>query len=349
MAFSSLPLLNRLPDLGLLHQRVSFDAIQKENIGRNDLRGRNVLVTGGTNGIGAAIALSFAKRGANLYIAGRNADAASKLLAKAKSLCLETWPGYTDQVLQFFAWDASLISDNKRFANEMRLLFEEKGGLDFLVMTQGGIGNGQRKETADGHEWLLALQDFSRYIIAASLLPVLKLGRRGVVIDVLSAGVWNKFDDENLELVGKSPDFYHVASRDGPIHDIMSLEFNQRCPEVIYNHIYPGPTQTDVTSTNNTGFITKYGFAATTRLIGQSAEQFAEIAFNVATKWEGTRNENPVDINNSILNPPTAKYEECRTWGASGEKVKVREYPSRPEVRAKIWKWLETETGVIVA
>lgn len=55
---------------------------------------------------------------------------------------------------------------------------------------------------------LLALQDFSRYIIAASLLPVLKLGRRGVVIDVLSAGVWNKFDDENLELVGKSPDFY---------------------------------------------------------------------------------------------------------------------------------------------
>lgn len=102
---------------------------------------------------GLLVALSFAKRGANLYIAGRNADAASKLLAKAKSLCLETWPGYTDQVLQFFAWDASLISDNKRFANEMRLLFEEKGGLDFLVMTQGGIGNGQRKETADGHEW----------------------------------------------------------------------------------------------------------------------------------------------------------------------------------------------------
>lgn len=58
---------------------------------------------------------------------------------------------------------------------------------------------------------LLALQDFSRYIIAALLLPVLKLGRRGVVVDVLSAGVWNKFDDANLELIGKSPDFFRTS------------------------------------------------------------------------------------------------------------------------------------------
>lgn len=100
-----------------------------------------------------SVALAFAKRGANLHIAGRNADAASTLLGNAKSLCAESWPEYTEQVLQFHSFDASLISDNKRFANEMRALFEEKGGLDFLVMTQGGIGNGERKETAEGHEW----------------------------------------------------------------------------------------------------------------------------------------------------------------------------------------------------
>ncbi|KIO32453.1 hypothetical protein M407DRAFT_104540 [Tulasnella calospora MUT 4182] len=230
----------------------------------------------------------------------------------------------------------------------MRLLFGEKGGLDFLVMTQGGIGNGERKESSEGHEWLLALHDFSRYIVAATLVPVLKMGRRGVVIDVLAAGVWNKFDDENLELVGKSPDFFHVASRDGPIHDIITLEFNQRCPEVVYNHLYPGPTKTDMTSSNNTGFIIKYGFAATTLLIGQTADQFAEIAFNVATKWEQTGRENANDVNIGLPGPSIATVEECRTWGASGEKVKVRDYPSRPEVRAKIWKWLETETGVVV-
>ncbi|MDM7273983.1 3-oxoacyl-[acyl-carrier-protein] reductase [Sulfurihydrogenibium azorense] len=46
-----------------------------------DFKGKNVLVTGSTRGIGKAIALSFAKHGANVIITGREKSAA-EILAK---------------------------------------------------------------------------------------------------------------------------------------------------------------------------------------------------------------------------------------------------------------------------
>ncbi|KAG8906255.1 hypothetical protein FRB99_007317 [Tulasnella sp. 403] len=327
---NKLPHGDMLPDLHLLDRRVPFNKIKEENALSGDLRGRNVLVTGGTSGIGAAIMLAFAERGANIHIAGRNRDAAEALLWKAK--VRSKYPS-GDQKFEFHSFDASVIAPCKQFAEEMLALFQAQGGLDFLVMTQGGLGslNGERKVTKDGHEWFLALHDFSRYIIAVTLLPALKQGEHpGVVLDVLSAGVWNKFDLEDLELERKSPNFYNVAARDGPIHDILTIEFNERCPEVRYNHLYPGPTQTSMSSNSN--FILKLGFALTSRVIGQTPEHFAEIAYNIGTKWEEGRTPD----------------ENCRAWGAYGEAVSPREYPKQPEVREKTLAFLEQQTGLVI-
>jgi NAD(P)-dependent dehydrogenase (short-subunit alcohol dehydrogenase family) len=50
-----------------------------------DLTGATALVTGGTDGIGAATALELVRRGANVVIIGRSAEKADKWLAKAAS------------------------------------------------------------------------------------------------------------------------------------------------------------------------------------------------------------------------------------------------------------------------
>ncbi|KAG9038988.1 hypothetical protein FRB95_013666 [Tulasnella sp. JGI-2019a] len=322
---------NRLPDPGFFHSRIPYAAIIHENSVSDDLRGRNVLVTGGTNGIGAAISIAFAKRGANIYIAGRNADAAEQVLSKGREAAAGS-PGHSSegQVFKFYRFNAALVSDCKRFAGEMVELFKGVGGLDVLVMTQGQLANGERKETDEGHEWNLALHDLSRYIIAATLMPVLQRST-GVVLDILAAGVWDEMDPDNMELHGKSCDFFHVSGRDGPTHDVMTLEFNQRFPAVKYNHLYPGLVKTSIGTTSKTGGIIGLGFALTTKVTGVTPEHYAEIAFNVATKWENNR----------------TPEEECRLWGMFGEKVHLREFPSKKEVREKIWTFLERETGVI--
>jgi len=320
-----------LPSLGLFNKKVPFDEIFKENQLNGDLRGKNVFVTGGTNGIGASIAVGFAIRGANVHIAGRSTASANKVLAQCKDLSQ-----YQDanQTFMFHSFDASSLEDNKRLASEAADLFGAAGGLDFLVMTQGGIGDfGTRRQTADGHEWFLSIHDFSRYIIAATLLPILKQSGHGVVIDVLSAGVWNKFDEDDLEMLNHSANFFNIAARDGPVHEIMTQEFNERCPEVVYNHIYPGPINTGVASGKGAKFLIALGFSAAARIVGQTAEQFREIVFNVATKWQDNRT-------------PT---EAGRTWGAHGEKVEIRDYPRRKEVRQKVWTFLEVQTGVVIA
>ncbi len=129
----------------------------------------------------------------------------------------------SEQIFEFHSFEASLISDCKRFSTDISTSLAAVGGLDFLVMTQGGIGKGERNETEEGHELyavdhsyrgtltryrFLALQDFSRFIVATMLIPVLQQSGRGVVLDVLAAGVWNEFDLEDLELRTKSPNFF---------------------------------------------------------------------------------------------------------------------------------------------
>lgn len=89
-----------------------------------------------------------------------------------------------------------------------------------------------------------------------------------------------------------------------------------------------------MTGNSGSGWIIGTGFAAAAKLIGNSPEEFAEIAYNVGVKWQS--------------HLPSEEEENGRTWGATGEHVKVRDYPSRLDVRRKIWQYLEEETGVVL-
>lgn len=89
-------------------------------------RGRTALVTGGGRGIGRAIALGFARFGANVVIAGRNVENLSRTAAEIEAagvagLAVPTNIRETGEV------DALLAKSLERF-----------GGVDFLINNAGG-------------------------------------------------------------------------------------------------------------------------------------------------------------------------------------------------------------------
>ena len=90
-----------------------------------DLSGKHVLVTGGSAGIGAALAEGFAKRGATVGICGRRQDRLDAVLAR----CREHAPASR-------AWkiDLSHLDELEGFA---KLASDELGGVDVLVNNAG--------------------------------------------------------------------------------------------------------------------------------------------------------------------------------------------------------------------
>jgi NAD(P)-dependent dehydrogenase (short-subunit alcohol dehydrogenase family) len=129
------------------------------------LAGRNVIVTGGTTGIGRAIAALLATEGANVLIFGRQSQD-----LKAALDGLKTAPGKV----------TGLTADVTR-AEEVRGVFEavdrEFGGLDVLV-NNAGLNTGQITEGSDA-EWRYDLQTLLGGYIDCTRHAVERLRQRG--------------------------------------------------------------------------------------------------------------------------------------------------------------------------
>ena len=79
-----------------------------------ELKGKLVLVTGGSRGIGKSIALKLADQGADLVICGRNQDTLDKAVKDIQSKDVDVWGFQTD------------VSKS----NEIEILFQKISTLD---------------------------------------------------------------------------------------------------------------------------------------------------------------------------------------------------------------------------
>lgn len=92
-----------------------------------DLKNKTVAITGGSAGIGKAVALGFAEEGCNLSICGRTESRLEQLSESFKA------KGYTIQTVQA---DVSKIDDLERFAKKT---VERWGKIDIWINNAGAI------------------------------------------------------------------------------------------------------------------------------------------------------------------------------------------------------------------
>ena len=145
-----------------------------------ELTGKRALVTGGTKGIGAAIALDLAQQGIDVAVNGRTQDAeADQLLAKIQQ---------AGRKGVFIAADMANPEDARRCVQES---IQQLGGLDVLVHSAGGPSPG-KIEDITAEQWTDAfdVHVHAAFHLCQEALPELRKNSEGVIIFISSvAGI----------------------------------------------------------------------------------------------------------------------------------------------------------------
>ena len=138
---------------------------------------KNIAVTGGTDGVGRAVAIAALRRGHSVLVVGSSA-------AKGRALLDEAARNGVGDRLEFIAADLRLISENGRLLDELHDRFTR---LDRLVLCA------QRYRTvwattSEGIEENFALTYLSRFILSYGARDLLVKGDDPAIVNVCGTG-----------------------------------------------------------------------------------------------------------------------------------------------------------------
>jgi len=143
------------------------------------LRGKTVIVTGATSGLGQAAARQLAELGGRIVLIGRNPD---KAAAVQQEIIVATGnPAVAVEIA-----DLSLLQEVRQLAQR---LLEQEPRIDILINNAGVLLN-ERTVTAEGIETTLATNLLAPFLLTNLLLPRLKESAPARIIDVSSGGMY---------------------------------------------------------------------------------------------------------------------------------------------------------------
>lgn len=220
----------------------------------SDLKGKTVLVTGATAGIGRETALGVAKLGAHVVIVGRNAEKTKRVVEELKSAS-------GNQQIEFLLADLSLLSEVRKLA---AAFIERFGTLHVLINNVGAI-NLKREVTAEGYELTFAMNHLGLFLLSELLTPALQKGAPARIINLSSdahraAGI--NYDDLQSERGYSS---FRVYSNSKLMNLLFTRELSRRLADqkITVNAVHPGMVASD--------FMTKPG------IMGKIANAFVQL------------------------------------------------------------------------
>jgi NAD(P)-dependent dehydrogenase (short-subunit alcohol dehydrogenase family) len=178
---------------------------------------KTTLVTGGSAGIGRAVAAELAARGHHVLTAGRTAELRA---------------------------DLSLMRETARLAGEVAARVER---LDAIVLCAGGFA-GAPEWTDEGLERTLALNYLSRYLLIRRLLPLVTAAPAGRIVLVANAGKYpDTLDLEDLQM-RRGGRGLRVSGRTQFANDLLATDLIEelRPTPVEVACVYPGVVATNV-------------------------------------------------------------------------------------------------------
>jgi 3-oxoacyl-[acyl-carrier protein] reductase len=189
------------------------------------LQGKKALVTGASRGIGQAIALAYAREGADLAVAARNVDALRDVTEKARALKVAVYS---------MAWDVADVSlADARLAEARNAL----GGLDIVVNNAGVVrlATDHPAPTPEAaYDYVMDINLKALYFVCEAAARMMQSQKSGIIINLASdAGMRaapNAYGISKWGVIGYTAGLSKRVAKDG----------------VRVNGIAPGPVATQM-------------------------------------------------------------------------------------------------------
>ena len=202
-----------------------------------EIRNRRVLITGGSSGIGLALAQVLGLKGAHIAISGRRSDRLDAAIAHLRTAGVAAKPIAAD-----------VATESGRAATVEGAL-EALGGLDVLVNNAGGVRAGRLENTTEAEiRAMIEVDLVAPVLLTRALLPSLRDSGDSAIVNVTSG----------IALIGMPFYTTYAAVKAGLAHFGEALRRELSGEGIHVLTVYPGATETPMMQSSRAG--TELGF-----------------------------------------------------------------------------------------
>lgn len=154
----------------------------------------NVVITGGSKGMGKAMAEKFAAHGYTIYLCARNE-------ARLKATADELSDQFPETDIFYFAADLSKRNEVSKFSE---YLLSQLNTIDILINNAGNFVPGNVSDEPEGAlETMIETNLYSAYHLTRDLLPVMVKRRQGHIFNICSIASLQPYNNGGAYSISK--------------------------------------------------------------------------------------------------------------------------------------------------